>query len=70
MNTKGLGFLCQDCTKCRHYASFPTSNGCIPRCELDNICLGLSPKGTMVTDHCPAYLPLFSEEPTPDTLCE
>jgi len=67
MEKNGLGILCQECSKCKHYASYPTSNGAIPRCELDNLCLSLGPKGIMVDDHCPSFKPLFPEKVTTDT---
>lgn len=54
MNTKGLGILCKQCLHCLYYDEYQTSNGAIPRCELDEICLSLGPKGMITDDECHA----------------
>lgn len=55
MIKKGAGILCQQCLNCVYYDEYQTSNGAIPRCELDEICLSLSPKGGFSDESCPSF---------------
>lgn len=55
---KGLGILCQACLTCMHYGEYQTSNGALPRCELDNICLSIAALGRISDAPCPACRPL------------
>lgn len=59
MDTKGLGILCKQCLDCLYYDEYQTSNGAIPRCELDGICLSLGPKGAISDTECIACRKAF-----------
>ena len=55
---KGLGVLCAQCLVCMHYGEYQTSNGALPRCELDNICLSIAKLGRISQESCGAFLRL------------
>lgn len=60
---QGSGYLCHCCFDCFHYGEYQTSNGALPRCELDDICLSLGPKGKPLDMRCPAYLVMPTHQP-------